>query len=60
MPSISSVGGASLSASQIQTEYSARAAKLQKDAIEQQGDLALQLINSASASGTGQQIDIRV
>jgi hypothetical protein len=59
MAGISSVGGPSLPPAQFQAEYAARAAKLQKDAIDQQGDLALKLINSAS-SGTGQQIDIRV
>lgn len=60
MPGISAVGG-SLPSAVFQAEYAARAAKLQQDAINQQGDLALKLIASSSAAtGTGQQLDIRI
>jgi hypothetical protein len=40
-------GGATLSTSQISAEYQIRAAKLQKDAVDLAGHLAVQLIESA-------------
>ncbi len=58
MSSIGSIGGIT-SGVQFAAEYGARVANLQKDALEQQGDLALQLINSASING-GQALDVRI
>lgn len=58
MSGIGPVGGITSSV-QFAAEYGARVANLQKDALEQQGDLALQLINSASING-GQSLDIRI
>ncbi|MBI1319200.1 MAG: hypothetical protein GC168_09685 [Candidatus Hydrogenedens sp.] len=58
MAGIPSVG-ATTAALRFQAEYSGRVAKLQLDAVEQQGDLALQLIQSASVD-TGQNLNITV
>lgn len=60
MSGISSVaGGTNVSSVAVQTEFSARVASLQKNVQALQGDLALQLIQSASLdAGTGQQLDV--
>jgi len=58
MAGVSSIG-ATAGAIQFNAELSARVAALQKDAIDQRGDLALQLIQSAAVD-TGQSIDIRI
>ena len=60
MAGISGVGGATLSAQQIELQRTVQVAKLQKDAVELQGDLALQLLQSAQVSGTGQNLNIQV
>jgi hypothetical protein len=59
MAGISGVG-ATLSTQQLELQRTVQTAKLLKDATELQGDLALQLINSASANGTGQRLNIQV
>ncbi|MFM1919829.1 MAG: hypothetical protein RLZZ303_1463 [Candidatus Hydrogenedentota bacterium] len=58
MAGIGAVGGITNGA-QFVAEYGAKVARLQKDALEQQGDLALQLIQSASINPS-QGIDIRI
>jgi hypothetical protein len=58
MSSISGIGGG-IASIQFAAEYSARVAVLQKDATEQQGDLALKLIQSASLD-TGQNLNISI
>ena len=57
MAGIPSVGG--IASIQFQTELTARVASIQKDAVEQQGDLAIQLIESATVD-TGQNLNIRI
>lgn len=58
MSSVSALGGA-LQALQIQTQYAARTAKIQIDAISLQGDLALQLLQSASVDPSyAQNLDV--
>lgn len=59
MAGISGIG-ATLSAQQIEVQRSVQTAKLLKDATELQGDLALQLLNSATVEGTGQHINVQV
>lgn len=44
----------------LKVQYQAQVAKLQKDAIDMQGDLALQLIESASTNAVGKQLDLRI
>ncbi|MBI2424642.1 MAG: hypothetical protein HYV27_17560 [Candidatus Hydrogenedentes bacterium] len=59
MAGIPSIGG--IGAAQFQAQYQAATLKLQKDAIDLQGDLALQLIASASVpTGTGQNLDLQI
>ena len=63
MAGISATGGVSAAMSnlELQTQMSAQVASLQKDAIEMQGDMALQLIQSAATTtGVGQQLNIQV
>lgn len=60
MAGISGVGGATLSAQQIELQRTVQVAKLQKDAVDLQGDLALQLLQSSQVSGTGQNLNIQV
>jgi hypothetical protein len=60
MAGISGVGGAALSAQQIDIQRSVQSAKLLKDAAELEGDLALKLLQSAQVTGTGQNINIQV
>ena len=60
MAGISGVGGPTLSAQQIELQRTVQVAKLQKDAVDLQGDLALQLLQSAQVSGTGQNLNIQV
>lgn len=57
MSGISGVGG--LSGIRFEAEYAARVAKLQKDAVDLQGKLSLQLI-AASTGDTGQNFDVSV
>ena len=59
MAGISGVGN-TLSAQQIELQRTVQVAKLQKDAVDLQGDLALQLLQSAQVSGTGQNLNIQV
>lgn len=60
MAGISAVGGPTLSAQQIEAQRSVQVAKLQKDAVDLQGDLTLQLLQSAQVTGTGQNLNIQV
>ena len=60
MAGISGVGGPTLSAQQIELQRTVQVAKLQKDAVDLQGNLALQLLQSAQVSGTGQNLNIQV
>lgn len=60
MAGISGVGGATLTAQQIDIQRTIQTAKLVNDATKLQGDLALKLLNSAQVSGTGQNINIQV
>ena len=60
MAGISGVGGAALTAQQIDIQRTIQTAKLVNDATKLQGDLALKLLNSAQVSGTGQNINIQV
>lgn len=55
MAGLSSIGG--VSAVNFSAQYGARVAVLQKNALEQQGDMALKLIQSASLD-TGRSLDI--
>lgn len=50
-------GAGGIAAIQLQAQYAAKTAKLQLDNISLQGDLALDLI--ASATGVGQNLDVR-
>jgi hypothetical protein len=59
MAGIASVGG-SLSSVEFQAQRAAATASLQKDALEQLGDSALKLIESASLDGTGRNLNIQV
>lgn len=52
--------GPTLSAQEIEVQRSVQTAKLLKDATELEGDLALQLLESARVDGTGQNINIQV
>jgi len=57
IPSIGTVG----SRLEIQNEFQARVAKLQKEAIDMQGEMAIQLIESATAQqAAGRQLDITI
>ena len=61
MSGIASIGaiGAGLKNVELQNEYQVKAVQLQKDALEMQGKMAAQLIQSAvGASGSG--LDIKV
>ena len=60
MAGIAPTGGVTdLSAISFAAEYQARVASLQKDAVELQGKLSLQLIQSATSNGqVGQQLDV--
>ena len=61
MAGASSIGGAAgISSLKFQAEYQAKAAALQKDAIELQGQSAVKLIQSAGVDGSGGQIDFSV
>lgn len=62
MSGISAAGGAAgIQSLQFQAEYQAKAVALQKEAIDLQGQSALQLIQSAGVQGAGgQQLDISV
>lgn len=63
MAAISSVGTAGgPSATQFQAEYQAKVAKLQKDATDMQGDMAMKLIESAAVTPprSANRLDIRV
>jgi len=56
MAGIAPVGG--LSAIEFQAAYDGRVMSLQKDAIEQQGQEALKLIQSAGAAGANFDISV--
>lgn len=59
MAGISAIGGSnSMSTVELAAAYDARVASMQKDALEQQGEEALKLIQAASASGAN--LDIRI
>lgn len=62
MTGISSISGApSLSAAQFSTERLTKTLGLLQDAIEEQGQQAIKLIEAASIDdGTGQNLDIRI
>jgi len=62
MAGISAVGDAgSVSNLQFQNEYQVKVAKLQKDAVDFQGDMAMQLIQSATvAAPSGNTLDIKI
>jgi hypothetical protein len=52
-------GGTDISALSFSTEYQARVMSLQKDTVELQGKLSLQLIQAAASSGqVGQQLNV--
>ena len=48
--SAASGAGGALGVAKFQAEYAAKVAVLQKDAVEQQGDMALKLIQSAGSA----------
>ena len=52
--------GAALRASEIQNAYATRVAVMQRDAIELQGQLALELLSAALPPGQGENLDVRV
>lgn len=59
MSGISAAGG--LSTAQFQAEYTTRVLKLGKDAISEQGQQALQLIQAAAIDlNTGQNLNVSV
>jgi NADH dehydrogenase FAD-containing subunit len=62
MAGIASIGGsAGTSGVQFEAELQTRVMKLQKDAVDMQGDMALKLLESAAgATSTGQQLNIQV
>tara|TARA_R110001592_G_scaffold71295_8_gene218024 strand:- start:74 stop:256 length:183 start_codon:yes stop_codon:yes gene_type:complete len=60
MAGISGVGGGTLSAQQIDIQRNIQSAKLLKDAAELEGDLALQLLQSAQVTDTGQNLNVQV
>ena len=52
-------GGTCISSTALQIEFNTKIANLQKNAQQLEGDLALQLIQSATIQGgTGQQLDV--
>jgi len=51
-------GVAGIAALRLETEFQAKVAKLQKDATEFQGDMAVQLIQSVT--GVGGNLDVQV
>ncbi|MBX3179037.1 MAG: hypothetical protein KF886_16905 [Candidatus Hydrogenedentes bacterium] len=59
MTGISGVGE-TLSTQQIELQRTVQTARLLKDAAELQGDLALQLLESATVDGTGQRLNVQV
>lgn len=59
MSGISSVGGG-ISSLQFQNQRAVATANLQKDALQQLGDSALKLIESASINGTGQNLNLQI
>ncbi len=59
MADVSSINGISnLTNLQFETQYQAQVAKLQKDAVSMQGQMALQLIQSV-ASSTAPALDVK-
>ncbi len=53
MADVASINGiSSLSNLQFETQYQAQVAKLQKDAVSMQGQMALQLIQSVAGTAT--------
>ena len=59
MTGISGVGE-TLSTQQIELQRTVKTARLLKDAAELQGDLALQLLESATVDGTGQRLNVQI
>lgn len=60
MADISSINGISnLSALQFETEYQAKVAKLQKDAVNLQGQMALELIQSVTSNMAPPALDMK-
>lgn len=59
MTGISGVGE-TLSTQQIELQRTVQTARLLKDAAELQGDLALQLLESATVDGTGQRLNVQI
>ncbi len=63
MAGISSVAavGNGTSPTQFEAEYTARAAKMAKDAVDMEGDMALKLIESASVDAkVGQRLNMKI
>lgn len=58
MSGIPSIGG--LASLEFQAQRAAQAVKLQKEALDLQGDLAIQLIQSVADPGVGGGLDVRV
>ncbi len=61
MAGVSSIsGGASMSASQIQNARTVAAVKLQKDAVDFQGDMAMKLLQSVSSDpAVGRNLNVK-
>lgn len=59
MAGISGVG-ATMSSQQIEVQRTVATAKLAKEAVEIQGDMALKLLDAAQVNGTGQRLNIQV
>lgn len=59
MTGISGVGE-TLSTQQIELQRTVQTARLLKDAAELEGDLALQLLESATVDGTGQRLNVQI
>ncbi len=61
MAAISGIeGSGSTKSVELAMEYQARVLKMQKDALNMQGEMALELINAVAApSSAGHQIDVR-
>jgi len=60
MAEVSSINGIpNLNSVQIETEYQAKAAKLQKDVVSMQGQMALELIQSVTSNVSSTVLDVK-
>lgn len=60
MAGISAIGGGGVSNLQFQAQRAAQVVNLQKQALDQQGELALQLLESVANSGVGTNLNVRI